>query len=406
MHPLEISADGRSFVDQYGAPVFWMGTTQWELVRRYTLEEARLILQKTRDRGFTFAMVMLLGVGDGNQPNVEGHTPWRTTTPAGRGSTPPLVPNEPYFRPVDRILEIARSMGLFVLLTVYHQSYRAILPADAVRGWARWIAGRCRDDPTLIWSMTPETKPEYAPIMREMAAGLRDGDDGRHLITLHPDPAPHEPGYLHDEPWLAFSCIQTWKWVEAMRPMILADYGLRPVKPVVMAEGVYEDGSEYGFDVTPLWVRRQAYYSYLSGAHHAYGHNSSWRVLPDWAEALDAPGARQLGLLKGILLKRPEWWRMIPYQGILTAGGATDGSILTIAARHPDRRWALVYCATAGTFTVRADALSGPSATATWIDPRTAEALAPEPVLAKGDPSFKTPDGWEDALLLLEGTRT
>jgi len=37
MHTLGISADGRSFVDQRGEPVFWMGTTQWELVRRYTV---------------------------------------------------------------------------------------------------------------------------------------------------------------------------------------------------------------------------------------------------------------------------------------------------------------------------------------------------------------------------------
>ena len=49
-----------------------------------------------------------------------------------------------------------------------------------------------------------------------------------------------------------------------------------------MGEGAYEHGSEYGFEVTPLWVRRQAYYSYFAGAHHAYGHNDSWRVLPTW----------------------------------------------------------------------------------------------------------------------------
>ena len=35
-------------------------------------------------------------------------------------------------------------------------------------------------------------------------------------------------------------------------------YHLQPVKPVLMAEGAYEHGSEYGFEVTPLWVRRQA----------------------------------------------------------------------------------------------------------------------------------------------------
>ncbi|MEO8427123.1 MAG: DUF4038 domain-containing protein [Verrucomicrobiota bacterium] len=72
----------------------------------------------------------------------------------------------------------------------------------------------------------------------------------------------------------------------------------KPTKPIRMAEGAYERGSEYEFEVTPLWIRRQAYYWYLAGAHHAYGHNDSWRVLPTWKEALDAPGATQLGILK------------------------------------------------------------------------------------------------------------
>ena len=60
--------------------------------------------------------------------------------------------------------------------------------------------------------------------------------------------------------------MQTWKQVELIYPFVTKDYNLKPTKPVLMAEGAYEHGSEYGFDVTPLWVRRQAYYSYLAGA--------------------------------------------------------------------------------------------------------------------------------------------
>ena len=90
--------------------------------------------------------------------------------------------------------------------------------------------------------------------------------------------------------------MQTWKSVELIYPMVSKDYHLKPVKPVLMAEGAYEHGSEYGFDVTPLWIRRQAYYSYLLGGHHTYGHNDSWRVLPTWKHALDAPAPRNWAL--------------------------------------------------------------------------------------------------------------
>ena len=55
--------------------------------------------------------------------------------------------------------------------------------------------------------------------------------------------------------------MQTWKRVELIYPLVTKDYNLKPMKPVLMAEGAYEQGSEYGFDVTPLWIRRQAYYT-------------------------------------------------------------------------------------------------------------------------------------------------
>jgi hypothetical protein len=40
------------------------------------------------------------------------------------------------------------------------------------------------------------------------------------------------------------------------------------------------------------------YYTFLGGAHHSHGHNDSWRVLPTWQQALDAPGATQMGVLR------------------------------------------------------------------------------------------------------------
>jgi hypothetical protein len=149
-------------------------------------------------------------------------------------------------------------------------------------------------------------------------------------------------------------------------------------------------------------VRRQAYYSYLAGAHHTYGHNDSWRVLPTWQEALNAPGAVQLGHLRRIFEALPEWWHLVPDQSLLAVGGNVSGELLSLAARHRDGRWALVYLADASTFSVRLDRLAaGNPVEATWIDPRTGESQAIGRVSATATPSFTTPDGWEDALLLL-----
>jgi hypothetical protein len=44
--------------------------------------------------------------------------------------------------------------------------------------------------------MTPEAKPEFVPILRELAAGLCEGDGGAHLITFKTDPAPYSSGFI------------------------------------------------------------------------------------------------------------------------------------------------------------------------------------------------------------------
>jgi hypothetical protein len=394
MHPVKVSENGRYFVGQKGDPVFWMGTTQWQLFREYTVEEAEEILEKTRSTGFAFAQVMLMGVGDGTQANVYGEKPWIDNNP--------LTPNEAYFKNVDAVVQIARDKDVVISMTLYHQRYRACITLENARAWARWVAQRYRDVPTIVWSMTPEAKQEFVPVLRELAAGIHEGDGGRHVVTFKPDPAPYSSSFIHEEKWLAFNSMQTWASVELIYPMVTHDYRLRPVKPVLMAEGAYEQGSEYGFDVTPLWIRRQAYYSYLAGAHHTYGHNDSWRVLPSWRQTLDAPGAAQLGLLKRIFLERKEWWNLVPDQAVLASGGETQGQVLNLAARHRDGQWAMVYCGSEASFSINMSKIAGDEVEAFWVDPRSAESVAIGRLTTGGEESFSTPSGWEDALLILE----
>jgi len=200
--------------------------------------------------------------------------------------------------------------------------------------------------------------------------------------------------------------MQTWKHVERIYPMVTNDYGLKPTKPVLMAEGAYEAGIEYGFDVTPLWIRRQAYYSFLAGAHHTYGHNASWRVLPTWEQALDSPGAVQMGILKRIFLARPEWWLLVPDQSVFATKWPTVGEVPRLAGRHPDGKWVMIYLAAKDSFHVNMDKVTGAGVNAFWINPKTGDAVATGTFPNSGERSFSTPDRWEDALLLLESADT
>jgi hypothetical protein len=395
VYPVKVSPNGRYFVDQKGDPVFWLGTTQWQLFRDNTPEEARTILANVKGKGFAFVQVMLAGVGDGTRPSAAGQKPWVNDDP--------LEPNEAYFKTVDAAVASASENNVVISMTLYHQRWRKLITEKNARAWAAWLARRYKDAPTLLWSMTPEARPEFAPVLRELAAGLRQGDGGAHLVTFKPDPAPYSSSFLHDEPWLDFDVMQVWKSINLIYPMVTRDYDLKPAKPVLMGEGAYEAGSEYGFDVTPLWVRRQAYYSYLCGAHFTYGHNDSWRMLPTWKQSLDAPGAVQMGVLKKIFLARKEWWFLAPDQGIFAGGGNTKGDVLNLAARHKDGQWLMAYLGAKAAFSINMDKFTARRrAGASWIDPRTGDATAAGSFAASGVQVFSTPDGWEDALLVVE----
>ena len=396
LYPIMVSDNGRYFVDQEGKPVFWIGTTQWQLFREYRIEDARTILEKTADKGFVFALVMLMGVGDGTRPNVYGQKPWINDDP--------LTPNEAYFQNVDAVVRIARENGVVISMTLYHQRYRKCITVENARAWAKWLARRYKDVPNIVWSMTPEAKEEFVPVLRELATGLHEGDGGHHLITFKPDPAPFSSSFIHGESWLDFDSMQTWKSVELIYPMVTHDYNLKPVKPVLMAEGAYEQGSEYGFDVSPLWIRRQAYYSYMAGAHHTCGHNDSWRVLPTWKQALEAPGAVQLGILKKVFLGLDEWWYLVPDQAIFAAGGRTEGQILNLAARHKDGKWVMAYLGSKASFSLNMDKLATAKVDARWIDPKTGSPTPAGSFANTGVQSFSTPEGWEDAVLILESS--
>ncbi len=396
--PIKVSDNRRYFIDQNNYPVFWLGTTQWQIFREYTLDEVRTTLEKIKSHGFIFVQAMLMGVGDGTKPNVYGEKPWINDDP--------LTPNEAYFKNVDSVIQIARENNLVFSVTLYHQRYRKYITLKNARAWAKWLAQRYKDVPNIVWSMTPEAKQEFVPILRELAAGLHEGDGGYHLITFKPDPAPYSSSFIHNEDWLDFNSMQTWNGVKLIYPMVTKDYNLKPVKPVLMAEGAYEAGSEYGFDVTPLWIRRQAYYSYLAGAHHTYGHNDSWRVLPTWKKALDAPGARQMGVLKKIFLGRKEWWYLVPDQSIFASGGQTSGDVLNLAARHKNGKWIMVYLGSKSSFSINMNKITaGSKVNAFWIDPKNGDSVPIGSFSNTAVESFSTPVGWEDAILILETSR-
>ena len=391
--PLQVSPNGRYFTASNGEPFFWLGDTQWELFRAFSTEDAGAVLEHRKRQGFSAIQIMMTGVGDGCKPNLAGQTPWIHDDPNH--------PNEAYFRQVDAVIELARQLGMVLVLGAFHQlQTHRITPANA-RTYAKWIGRRYRETPNLIWASYPKAQMEYLPVLRELAAGFQEGDAGRHLITVHPDPSPTSSSFIHSEPWLAFNMIQPWQTYDLIPSMVSHDYALEPTKPTVMAEGGYE-GVRARELQTALAIRKQAYWSHLAGGHHSYGHDNNWVSPASWKEWIESPGARHLSVYRAILTSCREWWNLIPDPSIL-ADGAGAGFQANLAGRSASSDWVLVYYSGAATLSVRMDKVSSDSTVeASWLDPRSGAKTLIGSFPNTGIRRFSTPDRWEDALLLVE----
>jgi hypothetical protein len=391
--PIRVSANGRHFVDEQAKPFYFLADTQWELFRRYSLDDAKLILENRKAKGFTVVMVMLTGVGPGTGPNLAGERPWINNDPAS--------PNPAYFKHVDAVIKLARENDLQLLIGIYHQTYGTNMSVAKARPWAAWVTSRYRDIPNIIWTLYPKANEASRPLIAQLVEGIREGDRGKHLVSMHPDPSPASSSFMHAEPWLSFNSIQVWKDLHLIYPMTLGDYNRSPTKPATMLEGVYEQGEEYGYPITPLLVRREAYYTCLVGGFHGYGHNHSWRVRPGWRAALDDAGARQMTILKNIFTGLPEWWTLVPDQPIFSRGGNAEGDALNLAARSTTGQWLICYLAANPNVTLNLTKISAAKATATWINPATGDHLPPETLPQSPTKDFSRPAAWEDAILIL-----
>lgn len=397
---IHVSTSGRYFVDQTGEPFFWNGDTQWELFSKCAPSDARWILDNRAAKGINVIQVMLTGLAGPGAVNKAGDKAFLHID-AATGKPDLARPNDRYFANVDSVVEHGRRKGIVFVIGLAHGWIRAWENhKDTARAYANWVAARYRDISNIVWVPSYTATPD---MMKALVSGILEGDGGKHLITVHPDPAVASSKEYHGESWLAFHSMQTWGSLADIYPMVTDLYRLTPPKPVVSAEGAYEAGTEYGFAVTPSIVRRQAYWACLAGGFQSYGHNDSWRMLPTWKSALDAPGASQVGVLRRFFASL-DWWNLVPDQAVFE-GGPPQGEALqrSVAARSSKGEWIVAYLADPTTVSLALNKLTASrTAVAAWVDPRAGARTRMGEFPTTGAHSFTTPAGWEDALLLLE----
>ncbi|MDB5018979.1 MAG: hypothetical protein JWQ28_106 [Pedobacter sp.] len=393
---LRVSDNKRFLVYEDGKPFFYLGDTAWELFHRLSLEEAALYMDDRKSKGFTVIQACVLAELDGlHAPNVYKHTPLQNDDPA--------TPNEAYFQDIDKFLKLAASKGLYVGLLptwgdkVFRNNWGngpEIFNAKNAGVYGKFLGTRYKDQRNIIWILGGDRNPRDSndvAIWRAMAEGIVEGVGGygRAVMTFHP--APKADGgsstWFQNDRWLDFNMLQTGHCKNGNNyEKISHDYNLTPIKPVLDGEPLYED-HPVCFDLKKNGysnandVRKLAYWQLFAGAFgHTYGCHAVWQFYDKgrepvnspartWKEALDLPGARQMGYVKKLILSKPVLDR-IPDQGLIVGDNPKDSSYCS-ATRAANGSYAFIYTPTGKVLRIKTSTLKGRSLTMQWYNPRT-----------------------------------
>ncbi len=434
---LKVSDNKRFLVKTDGTPFFYLGDTAWELFHRLNREEADRYLKNRADKGFTVIQAVALAELDGlNDPNPYGHRPLIDNDP-----TKPEVKDgasNDYWDHVDYIVRKADSFGIYIgFLPTWGDKWNQrrgagpeVFNPQNAESFGEWLGRRYKDAPNIIWVLggdRPIENDTQKEVVRAMARGLRKGDGGSHLQTLHPSGGHGSSEWFHSDDWLDFNMRQNGHVTEfnPRYEMTRADYDRTPIKPVLDGEPIYEDhpisfkAKELGHSVAAD-VRRPLYWNLFTGAFgHTYGHHSVWQMwqpgrkpinnpLLPWFEAIDQPGAGQMQYGRRLIESRPFLSR-IPDDSIIVPAdppSSVPGAGLKryTATRDSEGSYAMVYLPTGRKFKVRMDKITGGKVKAWWFNPRTGKATSIGEFANTGEREFNPPDAGEnlDWVLVLD----
>lgn len=435
---LQVSQNGRYLQTAEGKPFLYLGCTAWELFHRLNREEAVEYLTDRAKKGFTVIQAVVLAENDGlRTPNPYGEVPLIELDPE--------KPNEKYFEHVDYIVNEAAALGLYIgMLPTWGDKIPNMHPAAGpivfneknARIYGEFLGRRYKDKP-IIWILGGDRNVHSDTVFniwKSMAEGLRTGDQGTHLISMHPRGDKSSSEWFHNEEWLDFNLYQSGHAHRFNKVYEFAthDYLLSPPKPFIDGEPAYEDiGVRFwefcnwsdplkvpaevmdtnrviqdrshfklGF-FTDHDIRIHAYWNLLSGAAgYTYGNNAIWQMfkkggeiaipcLYDWRESMNRPGASNMAHVRKLFELR-SFARLIPDQSVVYGENPKDSTHIR-AAVATDASFAIAYASVGQPITVVMKKVNGLQVKATWFDPRTGKSIGIGTFENKGIQRFNPP---------------
>lgn len=428
MQSLRVSANNRFLVYNDGKPFFYLGDTAWELFHRLNFQEAERYMDNRKVKGFTVLQAVILAELDGlDVPNAMGHTPMRDHDPSKL--------NEEYFKDIDAFIQLAAKKGLYIGLLptwadkVFKSSWGKgpeIFNKENIKGYGKFLGTRYKDQKNIIWILGGDRNPRDSKdvaLWNALAEGLTEGlgGPGKALISYHPQPKADggSSTWFHHEKWLSFNMLQTGHCKDGTNyQKISHDYNLNPTKPVIDAEPLYEDHpicfdwQKNGLSVADD-VRKLAYWQVFAGAFgHTYGCHDIWQFYAPgrepvnapqrpWYDALDLPGAAQMGYVKKLMLSE-SFLDRIPDQSLIKNENPNTGEYCS-ATRAADGHYAFIYTPTGKTLSINTSIIPGVSIFKKWYNPRNGVFTAKTKIAKKLETVFNPPTNGlaEDWVLVL-----
>jgi hypothetical protein len=387
---LKVSRNKRFLVHEDGTPFFYLGDTAWELFHRLNRKEVEKYLENRRQKGFTVIQAVVLAELDGlNTPNANGDRPLIDNDPT--------KPNEAYFRHVDYVVNKAKEKGIYIgMLPTWGDKVTKAWGKGpviftnknpgAAETYGRFLGSRYKDKPNIIWILGGDRVADGAEnIWRAMAKGIKETDQGKHLMTYHPQGGRSSAEWFHKDGWLDFNMLQSGhgRFDNENYKKVSADYNRKPAKPCMDSEPRYEDhpvnwkpknGWFNDFD-----VRQAAYWGlFAGGLGHTYGCHDIWQMFAPgrgpissarnyWYDVLDLPGAWDMMHVRNLIESR-HFLTRVPDQSLIHSDAGTGGRHIQ-ATRGKD--YAFVYIPYGQQVNMAMGKISGGKVRAWWFDPRT-----------------------------------
>jgi hypothetical protein len=430
VYPVKVSANRRYLVDQNNIPFLIAGDSPQGLIYMLTEADAEIYFADRQAHGFnTAGWIDVICAGRDYPHNtyaatVDGIRPFNAFVHGGADWTQYDLskPNEAYFTRLDHIVEMAAKHDILVFLDPIEtagwlQTLRNNgLAADYAYG--QYLGKRYKRFPNVAWINGNDFGgwqiSSDDALVRAVAKGIRSADPG-HIQTVEFNPPTGSS--LDDPTWASLIEINGSYIYGPTYIQMLHSYNQKPVMPTYLMEAHYElenVGNDYG---TPLVLRRQEYWTMLTGGTgQFYGNNYTWTFRSGWQGNIDTPGVAQFIIWKNFFASL-RWQDLVPDQdhSVLTDGLGNYGDLETqvsksdyaTAAKTPDGSTAVVYMPTTRPITVNLASLKG-LARARWFDPSDGsyQDAGGEPLTNQGRRQFNPPgknhDGDGDWVLLLE----